>query len=159
MHVRAHLPGYRRLGIVQNAAVRTGVYAGIGLAGVFTIWLVAANRISALEPFARERNVAGAAAVALFAAIPVLRFLRLPGHLLASSLVAWGILAVWYRVLCLYFGGLAERHSAVQVFALGAIVYMIVATISWIGSCIWRVKQSDISHSSHRVNRGSVLKS
>jgi hypothetical protein len=153
VRVRAHLPGYRRLGIFQNAAVRTGVYAGVGLAVAFTVWVVVANRIPALEPFARERNVAGAAAVTLFAAIPVMRFLRFPGHLLASSLVAWGILAVWYRLLCIYFGGLAERHSAVQVFTLGAVVYMILATVSWIGTCLWRVKQADISHPNRRVSK------
>lgn len=152
MPVRAHMPGYRRLGVFQNAAVRTGVYAGVGLAVIFTAWVFVANRVPGLEAFALERNLAGALALGLFAAIPVLRFLRFPGHLLASSLIGWGILAVTYRFLCINFSGLAERHSAVQIFSLGAVIYMILATLSWIGTCIWRVRESDVSHTNHHVS-------
>jgi hypothetical protein len=150
--VRAHLPGYRRLHVLKNAAVRTGVYAGVGLALVFTIWVFAANRVPELESVALERNIAAAAALLLFAVVPVLRFLRMPGHLLASSLVAWSILAITYRLLSIYFGGLDDRYSAVQVFTLGAVVYMISATLSWIGTCIWRARASDVSHSNRHVS-------
>lgn len=150
--VRAHLPGYGRLHVFKNAAVRTGVYSGIGLALVFSIWVFAANRVPALESLALERNLAAAAALVLFAAIPVLRFLRMPGHLLASSLIAWGILAITYRLLSIYFWGLTGRYSAVQVFTLGSVLYMILATLSWIGTCIWRVRESDASHSNNRVS-------
>lgn len=150
--VRAHLPGYRRLHILKNAAIRTGVYAGVGLALVFTIWVFAANRVPGLESVAQERNLAAAAALLLFAVVPVLRFLRMPGHLLASSLVAWSILAITYRLLSIYFWGLNDRYSAVQVFTLGAVLYMILATLSWIGTCIWRARASDVSHSNRRVS-------
>ena len=139
--VRAHLPGYGRLHVFKNAAIRTGVYAGVGLAMVLVAWVFVANRAPALEPFALERNIAAAVALGLFAAVPVLRFLRLPGPLLASSLVAWSILALTYRLLCVYFWGLAERYSAVQLFTIGAILYMILATFSWIGTCIWRARE------------------
>jgi hypothetical protein len=149
--VRAHLPGYSRLHIFKNAAVRTGVYSGMGLSLVLVAWVFVANRIPALEPFAKERNLAAAVALALFAAIPVLRFLRLPGPLLASGLVAWTILSFVYRLLCVLFWGLAERFSAVHVFALGAVVYMLIATVSWIGTCIWRARSSDSSHSDHLI--------
>jgi hypothetical protein len=151
MAVRAHMPGYRKLRVFQNAAIRTGVYAGLGLAIVFTIWVFVANRIPSLEHFALERNLAGALALGVFAAIPVLRFLRFPGHLLASSLIAWGILSLAYRLLCFYFWGLPERHSSIQLFALGAVVYMILATLSWIGTCIWRVRESQ-THPNHHVS-------
>ena len=151
MAVRAHMPGYRKLRVFQNAAIRTGVYAGLGLATVFTVWVFVANRIPSLESFALERNLAGALALGVFAAIPVLRFLRLPGHLLASSLISWGILSLAYRVLCFYFWGLSERRSAIQLFALGAVVYMILATLSWIGTCIWRVRESQ-THPNHHVS-------
>lgn len=150
--VRAHLPGYGRLHVLKNAAIRTGVYAGVGLALVFTIWVFAANRVPALESLAQERNLAAAAALLLFAAIPVLRFLRMPGHLLASSLIAWGILAITYRLLSIYFWGLNDRYSAVQVFTLGAVLYMILATLSWIGTCIWRARASDVSHTNRRMS-------
>lgn len=150
--VRAHLPGYGRLHVLKNAAIRTGVYAGVGLALVFTIWVFAANRVPALESLALERNLAAAAALLLFAAVPVLRFLRMPGHLLASSLIAWSILALTYRLLSIYFWGLNDRYSAVQVFTLGAVLYMILATLSWIGTCIWRARASDVSHSNRHMS-------
>jgi hypothetical protein len=145
--VRAHLPGYSRLHFFKNAAVRTGVYAGIGLSLVLTSWVFVANRFPALEIFAKERNLAAIVALALFGAIPVLRFLRLPGPLLAAGLVAWSVLSFAYRILCAFFWGLADRFSAVHVFMLGAVIYMLIATVSWIGTCIWRARESDPAHS------------
>ena len=143
--VRAHLPGYSRLHVLKNAAIRTGVYAGLGLSVVVVAWVFVANRAPELESFALERNLAGAVALALFAAIPVLRFLRLPGPLLASSLIGWSIFALTYRILCVYFWGLAVRYSAMQLFTLGAVLYMIVTTLSWIGTCISRARGSHVS--------------
>lgn len=151
--VRAHLPGYSRLHFFKNAAVRTGVYSGVGLSLVLIAWLVVANRMPALEMFARERNLAAAIAIAAFGAIPVLRFLRLPGPLLASGLVAWTIVSFVYRVACVIFYGLPDRFSAVHVFMLGAVVYMLIATVSWIGTCLWRARESDSSSRSHPTNR------
>ena len=147
--VRAHLPGYGRLHVLKNAAIRTGVYAGVGLSLVLVAWIFVANRLPGLEGFALERNLAGAVALGFFAAVPVLRFLRLPGPLLASSLIAWCILALTYRLLSIYFLGLSARYSTVQVFTLGAVVYMILATLSWIGTCIRRVRDSDTSRPHH----------
>jgi uncharacterized membrane protein YvlD (DUF360 family) len=144
--VRAHLPGYSKLHVFKNAAIRTGVYSGVGMSMILIAWVLVANRAPSLEPFALERNVAAAGALSLFAAVPVLRFLRLPGPLLASGLVALSIMALTYRVLCIYFWGLAVRYSTVQVFTLGAVIYMILATLSWIGTCIWRAHQSRVSH-------------
>ncbi len=144
--VRAHLPGYSRLHVFKNAAIRTGVYAGVGLAMVLVAWVFVANRAPSLERFALERNIVAAVALGLFAAVPVLRFWRLPGPLLASGLIAWSILALTYRLLCVVFWGLAERYSSVHIFALGAVLYMIMATLSWIGTCIWRARESNISH-------------
>ena len=149
--VRAHLPGYSRLHFFKNAAVRTGVYAGTGLSLVLAAWVFVANRVPNLESFAKELNVAAVIALSLFAAIPVLRFLRLPGPLLSAGLVAWLVLSFTYRILSAFFWGLAERFSAVHVFMLGAVIYMLIATVSWIGTCIWRARADDISHSrSHR---------
>jgi len=155
--VRAHLPGYSRLHFFKNAAVRTGVYSGVGLSLVFAAWLFVANRIPALEGLARERNLAAALALAAFSIIPVLRFVRLPGPLLASGLVGWAILSFVYRMSCVVFWGLADRFSAVHVFMLGAVVYMLIATVSWIGTCIWRARESQTapshshSHSNHNL--------
>jgi hypothetical protein len=146
MSVRVELPGYGKLGVFQNAAIRTGVYSGLGLSIVFTSWVFVANRITGLESLAFERNLIGAAVLGLFAAVPVLRFLRFPGHLLASSLIAWTIFAVTYRVLCMRFDGLAVRYGAVHVFALGAVLYLILATVSWLGTVIWKALTSHTSH-------------
>jgi len=143
--VRAHLPGYSRLHVFKNAAIRTGVYSGVGSSMVLVAWLVIANRAPNLEPFALERNLAGAVALGLFASVPVLRFLRLPGPLLAAGLIAWSITAFTYRLLGVYFWGLSARYSAVHLFTLGVIVYMIFATLSWIGTCISRARESDVS--------------
>jgi hypothetical protein len=113
---------------------------------VLVAWLVVANRAPSLEPFALERNLAGAVALGLFAAVPIIRFLRFPGPLLAAGLVGWSVTALTYRLLGVYFWGLAARFSAMHLFTLGIIIYMIFATLSWIGSCISRARQSDISH-------------
>jgi hypothetical protein len=151
MPVRAHSLATQELARVRhNAGVRTGVYVGVGLAIVFAVWLYVANRVPSLEGVALQRNLIGATAFGLFAAIPVLRFLRAPGNLLVASLVAWSILSVTYRILSMHFVALGERYSAVQVFTLGAVVFMILATLSWIGTCIWRVRaESHISHTNH----------
>ena len=146
MSVRVDLPGYGKLGVFQNAAIRTGVYSGLGLSLVFTLWVFVANRVPASESLAFERNLVGAAALGLFAAVPVLRFLRFPGHLLASSLIAWTIFALTYRALCIRFDGLATRYGAVHIFALGAVLYLIFATVSWLGTVLWKALTSHTSH-------------
>src|SRR5258707_6450333 len=89
MLVRPHLPGYRWFHVFRNAAIRTGVYVGVCLTLVFSAWLVIANRAPILERFALERNIAAAAILGFLAVVPIFRFLRLPGHLLASSLIGW----------------------------------------------------------------------
>lgn len=146
MSVRVDLPGYGKLGVFHNAAIRTGVYSGLGLSVAFAVWVLAANRIPALDPLAFERNLAGAAVLGLFAAVPVLRFLRYPGHLLASSLIAWAIFSAVYRVLCIHFWGLAERYGAMRLFMMGVVLYLILATLSWLGTVISRARASHISH-------------
>ena len=148
--VRAHLPGYRRLHIFRNASVRTGVYTGICLSIVLVCWVVIANRVPFLDRFALERNLAAAALLGLIALVPVLRFWRMPGPLLASSLISWAIFSVAFRLLCIFFLALTDRYSAIQIFVLGAVVYLIVVTISWLGTIISRARGSHASHPNHR---------
>lgn len=147
MSVRAHPRAYKRLPWLANVAVRTGIYTGVTLAFIFTLWLVIANDVPALEKFALERNLVAAITLAIVALVPILRFWRFPGNLLASSLIAWGILSTNYRLLCIHYRLLAARHSATQIFTLGAIVYLIAVTIAWIGSCISKLREGDTSHS------------
>jgi hypothetical protein len=152
MSVHAHLPGYRRFRVFQNAGIRTGVYAGVCMSAVLVLWVFVANRVPFSEGFARERNLAAAVLLGFLALVPVFRFLRLPGRLLVSSLIGWGLLSVTYRGLCLYFRALNDRYSAFHIFMMGAVIYMIFATLSWIASCIWRLRESHASHSNHHVS-------
>jgi hypothetical protein len=152
MLVRSHLPGYRWFHVFRNASIRTGVYVGVCLTLVFTTWLLIANHAPFLEPFAMERNIAAAAFLGFLAAVPIFRFLRFPGHLLASSLIAWTILSLSYRVLCMFFHALSDWHSTFQVFMLGAVVYMIMTTLCWVVATIWKTREAHVSHSNHHAS-------
>lgn len=143
------MPAYGWFHAFRNASVRTGVYVGIALSIALSGWVIVANRVPLLDRFAFVRNLAAVALLGLLALIPVLRFWRMPGNLLASSLVAWAIFTLSYRVLCMDFSGLAERYSAVQLFMLGAVLYMLVVTLSWIGTIIRRARASHVSHPNH----------
>jgi len=144
-----HLPGYRWLMFLRNVPVRVGIYTGICLSIVFLLWVVLANRVPLLEPLAMWRNIAAVVILVFFATLPMLRFYRSPGELMVSGLVAWMLLSITYRVLCMVFVLLDEKYSAFHVFVLGAVVYLLGATISWIGTIIWRVRAADISHPHH----------
>jgi hypothetical protein len=126
-----------------------GVYVGFVLSVVFSGWVIVANRVPLLDRFALIRNFAAVAVLGLVALIPVLRFWRMPGNLLASSLVAWVLFSLSYRVLCALFVGLAERFSAVQIFVLGAVLYMLLVSLSWIWTIIRRARASHVSHPNH----------
>jgi hypothetical protein len=152
MSVSAHLPGYRWFHVFKNVAVSMGVYIGVCLSLVLSTWIFLANRVPFLERFALERNLAGAALLGLLAVIPVFRFVRSPGNLLSSSLIAWMIFSLTYRLLCIFFDLLGAKYSAFQIFMLGFIVYMILATLSWIGTLIWRVRERHISHPNNHVS-------
>ena len=149
MIAREHLPTDGGLHVFRNASVRIGVYVGIALSMVCCGWVIVANRVPFLDHFALARNLAAVVLLGLVALIPVLRFWRMPGDLLASSLIAWVLLSVAYRILCIRFAGLSARFSAVQVFVLGAVPYMLVVTLSWIGTIIRRARASHLSHPNH----------
>jgi len=143
------MPAYGSFHVLRNASVRTGLYVGVFLSIAFSGWVIVANRVPALDRFALERNLAAVALLGLLAAIPVLRFWRLPGNLLASSLVGWLFFSLTYRILCMEFPGIEERFSAVQIFMLGAVSYMLIVTVSWLGTIIRRARASDSSHLNH----------
>jgi hypothetical protein len=143
------LPGYKTYGALKDSAFRTGVYIGLCLFGVFSVWLIVANKFTVFERVALERNILAAAAMAVFAAIPILRFRRRPGSLLGSGLIAWAIFSFLYRLSALYFTGLSQWHSAWQVFMVGALLYLIAATLAWIVGLVLRVRAS---HSAHGQN-------
>jgi hypothetical protein len=133
----------------RNASVRMGVYVGVILSIAFSGWVVVANRVPFFDRFALVRNLAAVVLLGLIALIPVLWFWRAPGNLLASSLIAWLLFSLCYRVLCMDFRGLEERFSAIQIFVLGAVPYMLLVTLSWIWTIIRRARASDVSHPNH----------
>jgi hypothetical protein len=149
MPVESKLPGYSWFSFLKNAAVRTGIYAGLCLSIIFTAWILIANRVPFLEPLRTQRNIAAAILMLFFACVPLIRFYRSPGELLVSSLLCWGMLTFTYEIFCLEFVFLEQRYSAFHVFVLGAISYLLFATLSWIGTIIWRVRAADNSHSQH----------
>jgi hypothetical protein len=140
------LPPHRRFQFFRNAAIRVGLYTGVCLSLVFTAWLLVANRISFLEPLAQQRNLGATVLLLLIAIMPVFRFLRSPGNLLRSGLVAWGLLTLTYRALTFWFTSLEDYFSAFHVFVLGAIAYLFFATLSWVGIMIWRVRAAQHTH-------------
>jgi hypothetical protein len=134
---------------LRNVPVRVGIYTGICLSLVFAMWLVLANRVPLLERLALERNIIAVVGLVFFASLPILRFYRSPGDLMVSGLLAWTLLSITYRLLCMVFVLLNERYSGFHVFVLGAVTYLIFATLSWIGMIIWKVRSADISHPHH----------
>jgi len=150
--VRAHLPAYDWFHSFRNVSVRTGVYVGVFLSIVFGGWVIVANRVPILDPFALVRNFAAVTLLGLIALIPALRFWRMPGNLLTSSLVGWLILSLTYRILCMDFRGLAGRFSAIQIFVLGAVLYLLLVTLSWIGTIIRRARAANESHPNHHLS-------
>ena len=134
-------------GILRSAPVRAGIYAGVCLSSIFVLWVLVANRVAQLEIFARERNIAAVALLVFFASVPVMRFYRSPLNLLASGMLGWSLLTLTYLLLCLKFVDLGQNYSGFHVFMLGAVTYFIFATLSWVGTIIWKVRANDISHS------------
>jgi hypothetical protein len=148
MQDSATLPG-DRFGFLKNPPVRTGIYAGLSLSLCFAAWVFVANRESWLEPLAYARNVGAIALLAVIASIPVMRFYRSPGNLLGSALLGWSLLTITFRLLCLKFVLLDETYSAFQILTMGAVVYLLVATLAWIGTIIRRARASHITHINH----------
>ena len=141
-------PGSIRAATGRHVAFRLGLYLGFALSVMLTIWI---SRVPFLEQFDRERDLIATTVLGLFALIPVMRYVNQPRSLLLSGLVAWTILSFAYRLLCLDFPQLYNILTPTQVLAMGMLFYLISATVAWMVAVIWRVRQSDSSHS--HVNR------
>ena len=141
-------PGYRRFHFLRHASARVGLYTGAWLSVVFVAWVEIANRLPLLEPLAQQRNVIASLLLALIAAMPVIRFLRSPGESLISGLLAWSVLTLTYRILSLNFTLLQYYYSTFHIFVLGAVAYLLFATLSWIGMIVWRAREAQGTHTS-----------
>jgi len=143
-----HPPGYRWFRVFRNRPIRIGAYTGVCLSLVLVAWILIANRVPFLEPFARQRNLLAALLLILIAAMPAVRFLRSPGDLLVSGLLGWSLLTLSYRILTFFFSLLEEYYSALHVFVVGAVSYLLFATLSWIGMIVWRARAEQGTHTS-----------
>jgi hypothetical protein len=141
-------PGYRWFHFLRDAPVRVGLYTGLWLSLVFVGWVLIANRMPFLEPLAQQRNAAAALLLVLIASMPAVRFLRSSVDLLISGLLAWGVLTLSYRILSLKFVLLQDYSSTFHVFVLGAVAYLLFATLSWLGMIVWRAREAQGTHTS-----------
>jgi hypothetical protein len=149
MPVRPKLPGYEWFRFQRNVKTRVGMYTGVSMSLVFAGWVFCANRMTSLERIAEERNVIAVLILLFLACLPILRFYREPGELLLSGLLGWSLLTVSYWFLCLKFSLLEDRDSPFQIFVMGAIVYLIVATLAWLGTIIRKARMTHTSHLHH----------
>ncbi|HTG31044.1 MAG TPA: hypothetical protein VK818_22720 [Methylomirabilota bacterium] len=146
---QTHAP--QQFQVSRGSAVRIGLLAGGALSLAFSGWMYLANRVSVFDRISVERNLAAAAIMGVLAFIPVLSFFREPASLLISSLISWSILTVTYWTLSMFFSALREWYSPFEVFMLGAVLYLIAATVSWIGRCIWKARSAHFEHPHHRA--------
>lgn len=149
MPVTTDVPALHPSDLLKNAAVRTGIYGGALLSLAFTAWILVANHAPFLDQVAMERNVVAAALLVFLFCMPLMRFYRSPGDLLLSGLIAWTLLTLTYRVLGFFYAFLEGYDSTFHVFVLGAVCYFVFATLSWIGTIIWRVRTADSSQTHH----------
>jgi hypothetical protein len=147
---QTHAP--QQFHVLRNSAVRIGLLAGAGLSLAFSGWIYLANRVPVFDRISVERNLAAAAIMGVLAFIPVLSFFREPAGLLISSLVSWIMLTVTYWMLGLFFYALREWYSTFEVFMIGAVLYLIAATVSWIGRCIWKARSAHFEHPHHHAS-------
>jgi hypothetical protein len=132
MAARPQLPGMRWFLWLRVAPLRLGVLTGIYLSCVFVGWLIVANRVPALWPFAGVRNAATGIIMLLVLGIPVIRFRQEPGRLFLAGLVAWTLLTMTYLAAELHYTLLESRVGAFHIFVLGVVSYGIVAVSDWV---------------------------
>jgi len=126
------LPDMQSSPWLRNMALRNGIFTGVLLSCIFVAWLVVANRVKELEPYAEGRNLVAGVILVGILAIPALRFLRDPARLFVAGLTAWTLLTVTYLVSQLFFRLLESRMGALHVFMLGAVSYGFVAVLDWV---------------------------
>ena len=84
-------------------AMRTGVRTAGLLIAIMIGALVTANRIPALEAYARERNAAFETLFVLVALVPVIRFLKHPRQMFVSAVIGWVLFVGAYDLAGRFF--------------------------------------------------------
>jgi hypothetical protein len=147
MGARLQLPGIRQMLRFRNVAVRLGVLTGIYLSCTFFAWLLIANHIPQLEPFANIRNLIALAIMFFLIAIPILRFRHEPAKMFLSGLVAWTLLTFTYFAAELHYTLLETRMGTLHLLILGVSSYGLVAVFQWVFLLCAEARQQHIAHS------------
>ncbi len=156
MTARPQLPGTRWFLWLRIASLRIGILTGIYLSCVFFAWLIVANRVPALVPFAEARNVVAAVVMMLLLTIPVLRFRHKPGRLFVAGLTAWTLLTLMYLAAEIRFSLLESRMGGFHIFMLGAISYGFVAVLDWVFLICAGVRRQHMLHSEESTPTNST---
>jgi len=117
---------------LRISSLRIGVVTGIYASCLFVAWLIVANYVTTLYPYAGVRNAVTGAVMLVLLAIPVLRFRRHPGRLFIAGLVAWTGLTITFMAVQLHFTLLSSRMGAFHLFTLGAVSYGFLAVLDWV---------------------------
>lgn len=139
----------------QKVPLQAGVLTGIYLSCDFVAWLVLANRVHELEPYAFVRNFVGGVILVLLLAIPVFRFRRQPGKLFLAGLTAWTVLTIIYIGAEFYFSLLKSRMGGLHVFMLGVVSYGFVAVFQWVFLLCAEVRHRHVAESHVTADAGS----
>jgi hypothetical protein len=144
-----------RTGSVRNPALGLGVLLGVCFSGAGLAWLLLANRVSHLDQFASERNLALAIIFGLLALVPACRFMKSPARSFLSGITAWTIVTAMYALMELGFPRLAARLSAFHLFALGCVVFGFLAALAWVMNLVVMLRQSHRHSSAHAIRAAS----
>jgi len=130
----SRLPGAKWLAWLRIPALRVGVLTGVYLIVVMVAAVMAANRVPALEPYARLRNGICWAAFALVMLMPVVYFFRTPMQLAAAGFSAWLLFTLAYGAMGMVFANLHNRMGVEMLHAwiLGMVLYSVAAVGAWV---------------------------
>ncbi len=132
MAPRTPLPGNQWFLWLRSNTIRAGVLVGIYVSAMFVAWLVIANRIPQLAPFATIRNDVAGAIEILLLAIPVVRFRSEPAKLFLSGATAWSVLTLTYMAVEIHFSLLDSRIGPFNLFILGVLSYGLISVFQWV---------------------------
>jgi len=138
-------PSIARMSLWRHPCVFLGTIVGSCLAGIAIAWLLVANRAPSLTQFAFERNLIAVAAIGVLMLLPFFLFLGSPRRIFLSGVIAWAILAVSYRFLAFLFVRLGDRLGAFHLFALGAVVFGVLAAVDWVALLLLAARRSPLA--------------
>jgi hypothetical protein len=147
------LPGSRWFQWVRNFTLRVGVLTGLYLTAVMVISVLAASRLTFLQPVADLRNAVSYAAFVFFLLVPIFYFLRAPMRMFASAMCGWAILSVSYALMGFFFSDLHTRmgKTPFHLFILGAVVYGVSAVALWVAGMVVSLRHQPIAAHRRRM--------